>query len=119
MIQDPPSLSLVRHVIRETVCRQCSARPAGSESMGPDEPRTCEATCPVFARLPRLRRVAEQIDPMLRSRAAVLEKDIRWDCRERDGSRRSASASLNAEQRCLLSRNAKAVSCAVASLYGL
>ena len=118
MIQVPPALNVVRHMVRDAVCRRCIARPTGSESLAPDVPRSCEATCPVFARLPRLQRLAEQVDPMLRSRARVLEKDILWDCGGPEVAKTNRSTALDADQRCLLSRNARAVAAAVASLYG-
>ena len=41
-------LPIVRETLRYKICRNCVQRPAGSESLGPREARSCEPDCPIF-----------------------------------------------------------------------
>ena len=58
--------------LRVKVCPHCPRRPAGSDEWGCEQPRPCEATCPVFVHLPLLCRAAKQVDPLVGSRERVL-----------------------------------------------
>ena len=51
-----------RVAIRATVCPSCEKRPAGSESWVPQQPRPCEATCPIFDSMNRLLGIARSQD---------------------------------------------------------
>jgi hypothetical protein len=50
-----------RRLVREVACTKCYQRPPGSESLGPEVPRMCEASCPLFYHLPTLARLARQV----------------------------------------------------------
>lgn len=73
-----------RMALRNAVCRQCSERPAGSESLGCDVPRSCEARCRLFRALPRLCTVARCIDPMIGSFDRVMDHQVRQLCSHGD-----------------------------------
>jgi hypothetical protein len=60
-----PSLEFLQRELRLRVCRRCYLRPAGTHSRGPDHVRRCEARCAIFAMLPRVRMIAEYLDPMV------------------------------------------------------
>ena len=49
-----PLNDVARRLAREVACVRCYQRPPGSETLGPEAPRTCEAACPLFAHLPTL-----------------------------------------------------------------
>jgi hypothetical protein len=55
-----PLDEVAHRLARETACVHCSQRPPGSESLGPEVPRACQANCPLFAHLPRLIGIARQ-----------------------------------------------------------
>jgi hypothetical protein len=63
--------------LRVKVCTHCPQRPAGSEGWGCDQPRACEAACPVFVHLPLLRNAAARVDPLVGSRERVLRSMMR------------------------------------------
>lgn len=111
-----PTLDLVRHTVRGAVCPHCLSRPAGSEALGPDEPRACEPGCPVFESLPVLKRAAEQLDPMLRSREASLRHLIGRLCDDRE--RRGVTDGTIAMHNCPLRRHASRIARTIDSLYG-
>ena len=111
-----PTLDLLRHTVRGAICPHCLSRPAGSEALGPEAPRACEAGCPLFESLPVLKRVAEQVDPMLRSREMCLRH---LTARLSDDRRRRAgSGGAAATQNCPLRRHAVRIARAIDSLYG-
>ena len=75
MLRSMPSLQLLKHEVRRRICAHCYHRPPGSEGWGPEAARPCELTCPIFQRLPGLRKVAVLSDPMLRPvEGAVRER---------------------------------------------
>jgi hypothetical protein len=43
-----------RRALRANVCMECHRRPSGSDLLGPEAARSCEAACGVFSHLPRL-----------------------------------------------------------------
>ena len=86
MLRTLPSLDVVRHEVRGHVCTGCYLRPRHSESLGPEVVRPCEVSCPLFIRLPMLRKVAILTDPMLRSRADVLRHQIDRMCDAEQGA---------------------------------
>ncbi|MEE9212235.1 MAG: hypothetical protein V3U29_06240, partial [Phycisphaeraceae bacterium] len=61
-MQHLPTLDVMQRALRARVCPICFERPPGSESLGPNQPRTCEPECPVFQSLPTLKQIAEQIN---------------------------------------------------------
>lgn len=61
-MQHVPTLDLMQRALRTNICRQCWQRPTGSETLGADQPRTCEGECTIFRNLPRLRQIALTID---------------------------------------------------------
>lgn len=60
-MQNVPTLQLMQRALRTNICRQCSQRPQGSESLDADTPRACEPDCTVFVHLPRLREIVSRI----------------------------------------------------------
>src|SRR5689334_20577741 len=76
MLRTKPSLEAVKHEVRRRICATCRRRSADVARRNANSPRSCEATCPVFAHLPMLRKTALLIDPMLRSRKEVLRGRI-------------------------------------------
>jgi hypothetical protein len=110
-----PTLDLVRHTVRGTICPHCLSRPAGSEMLGPDVPRSCEPGCPVFESLPLLKRAAEQLDPMLRPRETSLRHLISRLCDDR--KRRAGTGGGAATANCPLRRHAPRIARAIDSLY--
>ena len=53
-MQRHPTTDVLKRAIRAKVCTQCYQRPAGSESLTSDVPRTCEPLCPIFRNVPRI-----------------------------------------------------------------
>jgi hypothetical protein len=62
--------------LRIAVCRLCSARPTGSETLGADLPRRCETGCQLFKRLPDLLETAICVDPMVGSLERSIEAQL-------------------------------------------
>ena len=56
-----PLNEVAYRLAREVACVQCYQRPPGSESLGPEVPRACEPRCPLFANLPRLMSLAQEV----------------------------------------------------------
>ena len=56
-----PLNEVAHRLTREVACVQCCQRPPGSESLGPEVARACEAGCPLFANLPRLMSLALEV----------------------------------------------------------
>jgi hypothetical protein len=67
-----PTLDMLKRALRVKVCASCPHRPAGSERLGCDTPRSCEAHCPIFLHLPQIKAIGEQVDTMIASRERVL-----------------------------------------------
>jgi hypothetical protein len=72
-----PTLTIIQRKLRESICRRCANAPLSSNLLGSWVPRRCEADCPLFKQLPRLKRAAELFDPILRPRRLELEHVIR------------------------------------------
>jgi hypothetical protein len=47
-MQHPALIPVVKYALRKDICPVCIERPAGSETLGPTEPRSCEGECPIF-----------------------------------------------------------------------
>ncbi|SRR6266568_2771170 len=60
-MQHLPITEVHKSLVREIACVNCYQRPAGSETLGPQVPRTCEGVCPLFFHLPKLAKLANQI----------------------------------------------------------
>jgi hypothetical protein len=67
-----PTLDMLKGALRVKVCANCPHRPPGSECLGSDVARGCEAHCPVFVHLPQIKAIGEQVDTMIASRERVL-----------------------------------------------
>lgn len=80
MLLHPPSLDVLRHELRRRICTKCAARPCQSEILGPEVVRPCEIDCPIFVHLPRLRRAAMCLDPMLTDRDRMLGAQVEEFC---------------------------------------
>ena len=91
------SLEILRENVRASVCPRCPQRPARSEKLAADQPRSCEAECLVFRALPTLAELARRLDPMLVSRECVMRDSIRdvteKSCRSWTRSARTALTS--------------------------
>jgi hypothetical protein len=85
MLQNPPSLELLRHELRRRICEHCRWRPVHSEVFGPEVVRACELTCPIFVHLHQMQRAAVLTDPMLRSKEGVLRHLIDELCPTQSG----------------------------------
>ena len=72
------TLEQVKTELRARACQNCPHRTPGrpGERLEPDRPLDCEAECELFVHLPKLREVARQLDPMLRSYDTVLRHKI-------------------------------------------
>ncbi len=80
-MQRLPETDLAQRAIRSSVCTQCFKRPMGSERLGPQRPRVCEAQCTIFINLPRLQEIAAQIhDPTMGPYETALRDLICQQC---------------------------------------
>ena len=61
------TLRALQQAIRAEVCPGCPWRSGGGRRRRSEEPAACEGRCGIFLALPRLRRVAENLDPMVGS----------------------------------------------------
>jgi hypothetical protein len=82
MVLREPTLGVLKHELRQHICRQCRWRPTGSETLSADVARACEAGCSVFRHLPALTRTARMLDPMLRPPAVTLHHRVVELCRD-------------------------------------
>ena len=80
MLRTIPTLETFRTEMRRRVCPRCQLRPRHSESLGPEAVRPCEQACPLFVRLPMLRKVAVCADPMLHPRRDAVRQWIARAC---------------------------------------
>src|SRR5688500_16575620 len=71
-----PMIDVMRRAIRERVCTGCFMRPAGSEELGTNVPRECEAECTVFMNLVALRKIAAAMEARDES-PGLFERAIR------------------------------------------
>ena len=59
-------LDVAQRALRARICRECFKRLPGSETLGPNEARSCEPECTVFLHLPRILEIAAEVrDPTL------------------------------------------------------
>jgi hypothetical protein len=63
----PVTPETLQRLLRARICTKCPWRPSGTKTLSPDVPRSCEARCPVFARLEALHAIAKYLDPMVGS----------------------------------------------------
>ena len=61
-MQHLPWDEVSRRVVRSVACTACYQRTPGSEALGPEVPRACEAGCSLFVHLPRLVQLARRAD---------------------------------------------------------
>lgn len=68
-------LELLQRAVRSKVCPTCSKRPVGSDNLPATQARSCEGECPVFVHLPRLARIAGELegDPLAPFEQAVRD----------------------------------------------
>jgi len=57
------ALSSMQQAIRGNICIVCYRRPQGSETLGPDVPRSCEGECTIFLNLGTLKEIADASSP--------------------------------------------------------
>lgn len=81
-------LERAQYGLRIAVCKHCSARPQGSESLGAASPRSCEEKCELFKQLPQLLRTAQCIDPMVGSFERIMERHLEELSQQGSGSER-------------------------------
>lgn len=76
-MQRLPELTLLERTIRSRICPQCFNRPKGSESLKPDQPRTCEPVCTIFIHLPKVRQVVLKVhDPSVGPYEKALVEEV-------------------------------------------
>ena len=89
------NLCTVTSAVRARICAECPNRSRGGELRGndfrTDAPRACEAVCPLFQSLPKLRGLASGIDPMV----GRFEPAMRRAIREVERSARGPRAGLS------------------------
>jgi hypothetical protein len=59
-MQKLQKFTLIERAVRQTVCPACPDRPPGSEDLGADVPRACQAHCTIFLSLPALYNISRQ-----------------------------------------------------------
>ena len=59
------SLQRVQEVVRAGVCANCRRRSREDAPLPPDRPRACEGGCALFGSLPKLRKLAVHLDPVI------------------------------------------------------
>jgi hypothetical protein len=70
-----PDIERIRAEMRAQICRDCPLRTL-QQPFDPERPLACEQSCPLFVHLPKLKVVAQQMDPMLRSYDRVLGEHL-------------------------------------------
>ena|SRR2546426_2430833 len=80
-MQHLPITEIVSRLVREIACTKCYQRPPGSESLGPEVSRTCEATCPLFFHLPALVHLAGQVDDTPGACETAIQGSVCGGCR--------------------------------------
>jgi hypothetical protein len=80
-MQHPTATQTAQRLTRALICTKCPRRPAGSESLGPLDPRSCEPTCALFVYLPQLQQIAGQNDPVPGDYERSLKDTVCGKCR--------------------------------------
>ena len=62
--------------LRTNICRQCTDRPEGSETLPPSVARSCEPNCPIFINLEKLEKVIQQVDAPTMGPYELLVQDV-------------------------------------------
>jgi hypothetical protein len=108
-----PTLAAIQRKLRESVCSRCAnARSRRNRSpAGLQASRLCEARCPLFRQLPRLKRAVELLDPVLRSRGEEQEHVIKQMSLE------DRQVPLGRPRRSALERYRRRIAAAIDSLY--
>jgi len=72
------TLEQVKSELRARVCQHCPLRHPGKpgDRVDTDVPLDCEPSCELFEQLPRLTQFAVQLDPMIQSVPAALQRKI-------------------------------------------
>jgi hypothetical protein len=79
-MQNLLTLELAKRAVRVRICPRCYQRAVGSDALGPDQPLSCEAKCPLFLNLARLAEIAIYRDPMLTSYEQAVKREICESC---------------------------------------
>src|SRR4051794_35051263 len=82
MLRTTPRIETFRTRMRLRVCPHCRVAAGGGGACGPGVARACESRCPLFVRLPMLRKVAVLADPMLRPRREAVRGWMARVCAE-------------------------------------
>lgn len=70
-----PTIEQLKAELRAQICKDCPLRTPG-QPFDMERQLPCETSCPLFVHLPRLKEVAQQLDPMLGSYDAVLGRQM-------------------------------------------
>ena len=84
-----PTLSHLQRATRARVCARCPYRTPGTDHLGTDNVRPCEATCTLFTHLSVLREAARSLDPMVAHRSRLLTRLV-----DRFGHRRGQRSEI-------------------------
>lgn len=108
-----------RRAARATACPHCYQRPPGSEALGPETARSCEARCPLFIHLPLLVQIAGRVQHGGDAAAGECEHDVQLTvCRHCDLSPTAGEFCVEyATRTCPLSRHAGDVISALSQLH--
>ena len=101
------TLDQVKRELRARVCQHCPLRRPGEpgDRVNPDVPLDCETSCELFEHLPRLTELAVQLDPMIQSVPAALQRKITRAIQSIHESREGfdgRSSPLNRHRRCVV-----------------
>jgi hypothetical protein len=101
------TLDQVKRELRARVCQHCPLRHPGEpgDRVNPDVPLDCETSCELFEHLPRLTELAVQLDPMIQSVPAALQRKITRAIESIHESRKGfdgRSSPLNRHRRCVV-----------------
>jgi hypothetical protein len=101
------TLDQVKRELRARVCQHCPLRRPGSpgDRLNTDVALECETSCELFEHLPRLTEFAVQLDPMIQSVPAVLQRKITQAIESIHHSRDGfdgRSSPLNRHRRCVV-----------------
>ena len=90
-----PTLEELQRVVRTEICASCPWRTRGSERLDLAALRLCETQCRLFGSLPRLRKRAVLLDPLLHSYEEVLQHQIDQILEDHGGNRPQISLNLS------------------------
>ena len=101
------TLDQVKREMRARVCQHCPLRRPGEpgDRVNADHPLDCEASCELFEHLPKLTQFAVQLDPMIQSVPAVLQRRIAQAIESIHKSREGFDGTLspiNRHRRCVV-----------------